>query len=368
MIALGALVYLELSTVEHQQISEPQRRPSVPALPATSEETVVGEAARLTLRLHELDLPVPLPSPKEEQLGNPGLQWTHRIYDLTLPRPRQLEPFTEPVLKLRAENPLVTVQVEDHPQHLELRLGVAGLRTHTLRFRWLDRPPRAALFVAGLGRDLVLARRLLELPARITYAVDPTEPFADVIAERLKLAGAATWLQVNLSQAYSSGFREEEQQPKLPDGDSSVAELESLLTQALARIPSVQGVLVLAQAERLAQAPLAVIHAVIPAGIPVVVTGSGQQASELCAWLRERKRPCLATSTDLPDNSTPEETASRILMAVARAQLLGDAIEVLAASEATLQAIGRESPRFPEVGVELVDAATLVGELGLSQR
>ncbi len=367
MIALGALVYLELSTVEHQQASEPQRRPSVPALPATSEETVVAEAARLTLRLHELDLPAPLPSPKEEQLGNPGLQWTHRIYELTLPRPRQMEPFTEPVLKLRAENPLVTVQVEDHPQHLELRLGVAGLRTHTLRFRWLDRPPRAALLVAGLGRDLVLARRLLELPARVTYAVDPAEPFADVIAERLKLAGAATWFQVNLSQAHSSGFREEGQ-PKLSDGDFSAAELESLLTQALARIPSVQGVLVLAGAERLARAPLAVIHAVIPAGIPVVVTGSGQQASELCGWLRERKRPCLATSTDLPDDSTAEETASRILAAVARARLLGDAIEVLFASEASLRAIERESPRFPEAGVELVDAAALVGELGLSQR
>jgi len=367
MIALGALVYLELSAVERQQVSEAQRRPPVPPLPATSEETVVGEAARLTLRLLELNLPVPLPSPKEEQLGNPGLQWTHRIYDLTLPRPRELEPFTEPVLKLRAENPLVTVQVEDHPQHLELRLGVAGLRTHTLRFRWLDRPPRAALFVAGLGRDLVLARRLLESPARITYAVDPAEPFADVIAERLKLAGAATWLQVNLSQAHSSGFREQGQ-PKLNDGDPSAAELESLLTQALARIPSVQGVLVLARAERLAQAPLAVIHAVLPPGIPVVVIGSDQQASELCAWLRERKRPCHATATDLPDNSTPEETASRILTAVARAQLLGDAIEVLTASEATLQAIERSSPRFPEAGVELVDASALVGELGLSQR
>ncbi len=373
MFLVGLVVYADLSLLARSATTfrpaEARPKPRDGPTPAINQEELVGEAARITVRLHELALPIPLPTPVEEPLGEAELAWTHRIYELSLPRQTDISSITGPIAGLQKEFAYLTVHTEDRPQSLEVRVGVGGLRTHTLRFHWVDGPPRVALVIAHLGGDIHLVRQLLSLGVPLTYAVRPSEVFSDIVGEQLRLANAPMLVELDLPAAETArslgaqalSVAGEASEPNVPALTQGLNASQPLFHQA-------SGLLLFSPGPTFAEANRSpVLQQVLPAPHLVVWVNSATGTTTLCV-LKEAKKPrCRLVAEGIAAARGERASAQeRLLLALAKAKSRGEAIEVLPGTADCLHALRQELPRYKEAGIELSTVPSLE-TLGLSE-
>lgn len=349
MAILGVVVYLDLATITRSGTT-PTRRDltSLPGFGTT--EMLTAEAARVTIRLGELELPIPLPRPRDETLGDQGFTWIHRIYEATVPRPRDIQPLLHPIYKLRDEFPALAVHVEDRPQRLEIRLGISGLRTHTLRFQWLTRAPYVALVIAHLGADLLLIRDLLQSGFRLNFAVDPSLAFADVVAERTRLAGAETLVELHLPA-------EPEAQDRYTRTPANT--LPPDIAALFAKLSAPSGILLFFHRPTDPEQVRRVDRA-LPAELPlVIVLPDDSDQPPPCAALHGAKRACVQADDGPAQKSDTSDIARTLERARIRARTTGTAIQVLYPAPNLVQTLRDELPRFAEAGVQLVGISSV---------
>lgn len=372
MFILGVVVYADLNMVaRHTPPSTVENiRPVGKDTNTLAEAEIVAEAARLTLRLHNVALPFPLPTPVEEPLGEARLKWLHRLYELSVPREPDIRSLTRPLEELRNDFPSLTVHTEDRPQALEVQLGIAGLRTHTLRFRWLEHPPRAAVVITGLGRDIHLVRQFLALNTPLTFAVNPSEVFADVVKEQLRLAGATTLIQLDVTANASS--ESEGQVPSLSaekrPGTHAIS-LVDLPSTAQAHLSGAAGFLLVAPFEPFSDTSWAkAFDQIAPKPSLILWVNPTTGTVTLCNTRKVAKTPQCRAITDQPPATEPARAGiyDRLLQALARARTTGEAIAVLPGNQDCLAALHQHLPSYAEAGIELTTVLSFVDD-GLSQ-
>jgi len=181
-------------------------------------------------------LPVPLPPPSEEPQGAAAARWVHRRYEITVPKPHELSAFEQMLDGVRTAAEGVTLHLSPQPDGEQVQIGVDGLLTHTLTFRWLARHPRVAFVIDRLGDDLLLARAFAGISVPLTFAVLPFRPFSKEVAELARMFGRDVFLQ----------FPEESDAPEgtWPDvmSASTRGDLLRQLDRGLTLVPYVIGV------------------------------------------------------------------------------------------------------------------------------
>lgn len=347
MLALAALLFTDLHLLKEERdpVFPGSARPAA-SFPVVDPAVVVVTAARITLALGEINEPYVLPEPTEEPMGKAGLEWVHRSYHLQVPRPRDLEQMIAPFLSATKAIPEATVAVQENKDSVELQYGVVGLRTHTIRFSWLARPPRMSVILARLGDDLLLSRELLALNPRPSFAVQPFDAFSDVVAERLALDGAEVLLDWKLLPQATP--QENEERP------SAAAALAS----AFQRIPRSAGLLLDSHPDHTSPAPDAAFFAAVRNHVSWVVLSSAPLAKEVCAEARKVRLACTGADDDLL--VSPEAMPERVAAAIELARSAGDRILVLPARSDTLETLRAAWGHLRESGIELVPVSALL--------
>lgn len=182
MVLFAGMVFLA-----SQKAGEPNKEPDrQPARQADWEETLPKRIEALTEALEHAG--VELPAPVEERKGSGALRWVHRRYDVPA-SPKEEAAAEESMASLRRVDSGVTVTSTPRFDGVDVQVGLDGLLTHTVRFRWRDqeRRPRVALLIAPLGDDLRMARECMSLDAPVAVAVEPFRPFSKEVAELARL-------------------------------------------------------------------------------------------------------------------------------------------------------------------------------------
>src|SRR6185295_2997288 len=109
-----------------------------------------------------------LPKAVEEERGSGPLRWTHRRYDIDLPRGEQVKAESA-IEALRDVDPGLAVTAENTADGTDVRVGLDGLLVSTLRFRFPEQvtpkpiEPRLTFVIGPLGDDLRQARQVIAL-------------------------------------------------------------------------------------------------------------------------------------------------------------------------------------------------------------
>ena len=177
MAVFAAMVFLSA-----EEIRRPIRDVPPPLDGQKWEERLQERIEAVTATLESGSLP--LSSAVAQRRGSGSLQWIHRSYDVTIPRARQQEAEIA-IEAIRAVDPGMTITSEATFNGTEVQVGLDGLLTHTVRFRWQERPsrPQVALVIDSLGDDLRIARESVTLDAPVALAVQPFRPFSKEVAE-----------------------------------------------------------------------------------------------------------------------------------------------------------------------------------------
>jgi len=172
--------------------AEEMHRPHQEAPPIANgpdwEEQLQGRIERVTVALRNSSLD--LSDPAETMTGSGSIRYLHRSYRVTFHPEKQVE--TELAIEaLREVDPGLTLsRTPTDMDGFEVKIGVDGLLTHTVRFRALQpasAPPRVALIIRGLGDDLRLAREFVRIDAPIALGIRPARPFSKEVAELARL-------------------------------------------------------------------------------------------------------------------------------------------------------------------------------------
>jgi polysaccharide deacetylase 2 family uncharacterized protein YibQ len=303
-------------------------------------------------------LPLLLPTPTTVPQGAGALRWTHRRYEITLPKPEdagKIEQLFEP---LRRAAVGVTVQTSEEANGAKVQVGVDGLLTHTLMLHWLGRPPRAAIIVDNLGGDLLIARTLAGVEAPLTFAVRPAQPFSKEVAELASLFGREVLMQL----------------PQEPERPAAVAtprtkdrsELLRWFGEDLASVPHAVGVAndpgapLTSNTERTQW----ILTATKEKNLFVVETaGEHADTCDTAAALAVR---CIQSNVLLDDSGDEETIRKQLDGGLQAARIHGDAVVVGHATPALAAALRSAISAFAAAGVDLVPASTVVADRSLS--
>jgi polysaccharide deacetylase 2 family uncharacterized protein YibQ len=354
---LGVLVYVIILQLQNPELQSPQE-PSV-----TFGNPVVNSNADFPERIEQVTaalaaLPLPLPTPTTVPQGAGALRWTHRRYDITLPKPRDagnIEQLFEPLRHAAAG---VTVQATAEPDGAKVQIGVDGLLTHTLILHWLGHPPRAAIIVDNLGSDLLLARTLADVKAPLTFAVRPAQPFSKEVAELASLLGREVLLQLPQEPARAG----ETTTPQARDRSA----VERRLSENLAGVPHAVGVTSGPGAPLARDAEQAqwILSATKENNLFLVDT-SGERA-DTCEAAAAVPVTCVPSNVRLADGSDEENLHKQLDEVLQTARIRGDVIAVGGASPALAAALRSAIPAFAAAGVDLVPASTVVADRSLA--
>jgi len=214
-------------------------------------------------------------------------------------------------------------------------VGVDGLLTHSIGFRWLGRQARAAFIVDEVGNDLRTARALTELDTPVAFAVAPERPFA---REVVALAGLYD-REVVIELIGRGGRRPSSDAPGLAQAEDRQA-VDGWLDDALGLGPAVRGV-----ANHL-EASFSTDHTRMLWLLQhlkdkdlFVIEGSTVAGAVTCDVAAAIALPCLRTALTLADTDDPQILRSQLadIPKLARAQ--GDVIVVAHARPTTAAAL-----------------------------
>ena len=346
------LVYL--SVLQLQSPEEPSIAPGNPRL--NSNADFPDRVEQVTTALAKL--PLLLPTPTTVPQGAGALRWTHRRYEIMLPKPEDagnIEQLFEPLRRAAAG---VTVQTSEEANGVKVQVGVDGLLTHTLMMHWLGHPPRAAIIVDNLGGDLLMARTLAGIEAPLTFAIRPEQPFSKEVAELASLFGREVLMQLP-------------PEPERPAATATphVKDRSGLLRgfgENFASVPHAVGVTHDPGAPLTGNAERGqwILSAVKEKNL-FVVEAAGER-DDTCEAAAAVAVPCVQ-STVLLEGSSDEEAIRKQLDGVLQtARTRGDAVVIGHATPALAVALRSATPAFAAAGVELVAASTVVADRSLS--
>jgi polysaccharide deacetylase 2 family uncharacterized protein YibQ len=225
---------------------------------------------------------------------------------------------------------------------VDVQVGLDGLLTHTLRFRWRDQEqrPRVALVIAPLGDDLGMARDCMSLDAPIAIAVQPFRPFSKEVAERGRMFNREILVYITPGQGPAGA----------QDGD-----ILARLKKALDSVPNAVGV--------------------------TGADGGGQADAEFRARIREevnrlglfyvRAQPAEQQGTGpaivmLNSEQLTEPLADQFAKLIAKARAVGAVVGVARPSPEILSILPQQLSEWQESGVEVVPVSKLAAPSGLS--
>jgi len=350
---LGVLVYLSVL-----QMRSPEEQPSVPpGTPRLNSSTDFPDRIeQVTTALAEL--PLLLPTPTTVPQGAGARRWTHRRYEITLPKPDGAGGIERLFAPLRQAAAGVTVQTSEEAEGAKVQIGIDGLLTHTLMLHWFGHPPRAAIIVDNLGGDLLMARTLAGIEAPLTFAVRSAQPFSKEVAELASLFGREVLMQLPQEPERFAAAAT----PRVKDRTG----VERWFSENLAGIPHAVGVAndpgapLTSNAERTQW-----ILSAAKENNLLVVEIDGERA-DTCATAAAVPVRCVQGNM-LPEDSSDEETIRKQLDGVLQtARTRGDVVVVGHATPALAAALQSAIPAFAAAGVELVPVSTVVADQSLS--
>jgi uncharacterized protein len=308
-------------------------------------EAVTAALQHSSLGVHE---------PVETTTGSGSVRYVHRSYNVTFRPERQIE--TELAIEaLREADPGVTItRTPIEPDGFEIKIGIDGLLTHTIRFQPLQAPsgpPRVAVVVRGLGDDLRLARELVGIDAPIALGVEPSRPFSKEVAELARIFGREVVLDISVVAAGDGGMGEPG--VVLLDG-----QLRSRLDRVMESVPYAVGV-------------AAEVNDDI-SGVPERLESfAGELNRRGLFWIGNLPNPqrlsglgsaagLRVVMTAMSANEAKQEGLEKRLNEVGqRARTDGGAVAVVAASGEALKVLAETVPRWRAEGVDLVPVSSL---------
>jgi hypothetical protein len=208
--AFAALVFLTAEEIQH-----PAHEVAAPPAAAIGggewNSRFPQRIAAVDAALHRAALR--LPSPVEEERGSGPLRWTHRLYEIALPRADQTQAETA-IEAVRGADPGLAVSAENTADGTEVRVGLDGLLISTLRFRWADETaptplpppkPRLAVVIGPLGDDLRVARQVVAIDAPIALGVRPFRPFSREVAALGRMFNREVVIEIDGSEGRDRG-------------------------------------------------------------------------------------------------------------------------------------------------------------------
>ncbi len=361
--ALGLLAYLstlQLQNPVEPPLAAPSTAPPTAALPrANWSADFPDRVEAVTAALSQLALPLPTPAGVAQGAG--ALRWTHRMYDLMLPKPDRggnWEPLFDSLQQAASG---VSVQTTQQADGVKVQVGIDGLLTHTLNVHWLGHAPRAAIILDDLGSDLLVARALTGLQAPLTFAVRPGQPFSKEVAELAALFQHEVLLQLPDDHDRLPGGA-----PALPSDGTQRADVRRWFDQSLDSVPHAVGLsskpnlLFTTGSDRTQwtfefakDKHLFLIDAAIPA------TGA-------CASATTFTVACAATNIVLDEAGGTAALAPQIETLLQTARTQGDAVAVGHASPALAAALDSALSGFAAAGVEVAPVSVIVADRSLS--
>lgn len=331
MVLFASMVFLT-----SQKAGQPDR-PSAeqPGRQPDWEETLPARIDTLTEALLQSGLE--LPAAAEERMGSGAMRWIHRRYDLSA-TPEEEAAAQESLTALLQVDPGVTVTSEARFDGVDVQLGLDGLLTHTIRFRWRDQEqqPRVALVIAPLGDDLRMARECVSLDAPIAIAVEPFRPFSKEVAELGRMFKREILVYITDAQAA------EEQ---LPEN----------LKKALESVPNAIGV----------------TGGDGTGKVDAETRGRIQQAAKGLGLLYVRTQPADQQGAGpetvlLNSEQLTEPLADQFAKLIAKARAAGAVVGVGRPSPEILSLLPEQLSEWQESGVEVVPVSKLAAPSGLS--
>lgn len=178
-------VFAAMVFLSAQELTQPPPKPGPRPVAADDPQWESKFPARvdaLQKALSEAGLQLALTREREQGAG--ALRWTHRFYDLTIPKQADAEVEAK-LLALQVVDPGVNLVTENVFNGRQVLVGIDGLLTHTLRLYWAGQAarPRVSLVVGMLGDDLRLAREVINIDAPLALCIAPFRPFSAQVAE-----------------------------------------------------------------------------------------------------------------------------------------------------------------------------------------
>jgi polysaccharide deacetylase 2 family uncharacterized protein YibQ len=165
-----------------QKTGEPDQASGPSVREPDWEESLPQRIEALTNALEGLG--IELPEPTEDRKGSGALRWIHRRYDVPA-SPEEQAVAEESLASVRQVDAGATVTSKKRFDGVDVQVGLDGLLTHTVAYRWRDqqRRPQVGLVIAPLGDDLRMARACVSFDAPIAIAVEPFRPFSKEVTE-----------------------------------------------------------------------------------------------------------------------------------------------------------------------------------------
>lgn len=286
-----------------------------------------------------------LPAPQESAQGSGRTRHTHRHYTVALHPDRRIE--TELAIdKLRDLVPGVQIGApEPRPDGFDVYIGLDGLLTHTLSYRWTREAvvlPRVAIVVGGLGDDLRMAREAAESEPPLSLAIRPFRPFTRDAAELAHRLGREVLLQLRLVEE------------PVPEGEefavNILLDVKPQVESALGAAPHASGVLLDCAAVRNPTALEPLLDELEARNLPFAAFELLETPEGRRGGLARLPRAVRIGSAD-----APAEVAARQLAALAaRAKESGDVVGLAYPAVPVLQAVQGAAASWPEKGVQLI--------------
>ncbi len=312
--------------------------------------------------------PTRLPEPVEERQGAGNLRWIHRHYDVAIDPDKQAE-TEEFITSLYDVDPGVTVSTKGLEGGVEVRVGLDGLLTHTLRFKWEEQapppPPRVALIVDTLGDDLYIARQFVGLDVPVAFAVRPFRPFSKEVAELARLSKREVLLHLpSTSEALTAtGETDAGADPTTADAPMTPArQAEAVLIS----VPNAVGMI--------AESPTGDVSSA-PATDPLVVELErrglfrvGQAAQAPSTGEPKPTRAVPADIVTLSDGDGTAPSAKPLSSLASRAREKGVAIGLTRPTPEALEALRAALTEWQSAGIEIVPISGVMAPVALSAR
>ncbi len=342
--AFATLVFLAAEEIRHPA------RVTTPPPPAA-----VGGPdwnARFPPRIAAVDAalhnaPLRLPKPVEDERGSGPLRWTHRLYEIALPRADQAQAEAA-IEAVRAVDPGLAVTAENTTNGTDVRVGLDGLLVSTLRFRWAELvtppplKPRLAVVIGPLGDDLRLARQVVAIDGPVVLGVRPFRPFSREVAELARMFEREVLVQLDGSESAAAAR-----------GDTRGTVLDAVL----ASVPQAVGVAWQGSAGLSARPDRHLLDELDRRQLLYV--GERGRAAGGRALL-----PVPAVMAGAP----PDAVGAQLGALVEKARNDGSAIGIGAPTDAMLETLTRALPEWRAAEVDIVPVSTLAHPVALSAR
>ena len=360
-IALGLLLYTDVLLLQSE--NAPVRAPTPTPSSSNWAADFPASIDRVTQALAQL--PLALPTPREEPQGAGRMRWTRRRYEVSMPAPQPPSTVGTLFAPLHDAAPDATVNVSEDAAGAQVQIGIDGLLTHTLALHWVNRRPRAAIIVDDLGNDLRMPRELGGLGVPLAFAIMPGRPFSKEVAALAALLGQE--VLVHLPMEAESG--EDFGATNVLQVDADRETIVHTVDTALAAIPHAigannhMGSRFTADRERMGW----VLARLKSAGL-FFIDSRTTPHSIACEVAATLALPCAERSLFLDDVDDEAAVRDQLHTLAELARTRGDAIAIGHPRPATVAALRAALPEFAGAGIDIVPVSAIVTPPSLSRR